>query len=306
VDGRKVPKKKTTKRKPSFLNAEQVAPVLAEVPARWRSLFATAIYSALRKGELLGLTKADVDLNHRLIHVRHSHGHDSTKGGHDDVIPIAAELVPHLKGAIDASATDLVFPHPRGGRWAENINLTKILRTAVRRARIVTGYVHRCRRKGCGFSDPSQDGSPRRCPKCDMKLWVMGQVPAIRFHDLRHTTAALLLRSGASPAAVQQILRHSDIRTTLNVYGHMGEAREFLQREVDRLSFGTPAPAPLPRPLSAATGENFGGFAAPVLPSPLSGSTGGSEALLQLPEITPTLRGRGDRIRTCPGSLGKN
>jgi len=61
-------------------------------------------------------------------------------------------------------------------------------------------------------------------------------VRRIRFHDLRHTAASLLIMSGANPAAVQRILRHSDPRITTEVYGHLLPG--YLKDEVNRLSFG--------------------------------------------------------------------
>ena len=53
---------------------------------------------------------------------------------------------------------------------------------------------------------------------------------------LRHTTASLLMMAGANPAAVQRILRHSDLRITTEVYGHL--APDYLHAEIDRLTFG--------------------------------------------------------------------
>src|SRR5262249_32513517 len=41
------------------------------------------------------------------------------------------------------------------------------------------------------------------------------------FHDLRHTTATLLLRAGINPHHVQRILRHASINTTTAIYGHL-------------------------------------------------------------------------------------
>ncbi len=74
-----------------------------------------------------------------------------------------------------------------------------------------------------------------------MVLWPKPVVRPIRFHDLRHTTASLLMMAGANPAAVQRILRHSDPRITTEVYGHL--APGYLRAEVNRLAFGLPAPA---------------------------------------------------------------
>ena len=46
-------------------------------------------------------------------------------------------------------------------------------------------------------------------------------LPHIRFHDLRHSAATLLLSMGVPMKAVQEILGHSNYLTTANVYGHM-------------------------------------------------------------------------------------
>jgi integrase len=89
-----VKKRKVPRSVPEFLRAEEVAPMLAALSDRWRSLFATAVYTGLRKGELLGLRKRDVDLGGRLLTVARSYDRETTKGGHADVIPIATELVP--------------------------------------------------------------------------------------------------------------------------------------------------------------------------------------------------------------------
>ena len=43
----------------------------------------------------------------------------------------------------------------------------------------------------------------------------------IRFHDLRHTCASMLIQAGATPVEVQRILGHSTPATTLNLYTHL-------------------------------------------------------------------------------------
>ena len=47
------------------------------------------------------------------------------------------------------------------------------------------------------------------------------QLPAIRFHDLRHTAATLLLAQGVDPRTIMEILGHSQITLTLNTYAHV-------------------------------------------------------------------------------------
>ena len=43
----------------------------------------------------------------------------------------------------------------------------------------------------------------------------------VRFHDLRHTCATLLLKQGVNPKFVQELLGHRDVSLTLNVYSHV-------------------------------------------------------------------------------------
>jgi integrase len=262
---RDVKKRPVPRRKPQYLLPDEVLPVLAAVPDRWRAAFALGIYAGLRKGEILGLRKDDVDLSGRMIMVRRSHGADTPKGGHEEGVPIAAELLPYLEDAMASSNSDWVFPHPKGGRHPEGTDLVSIIRTALRRSQIVSGWVHKCRRKGCGFSIETADGEQRRCPHCNFKLWPTAKVRPLRFHDTRHTTASLLMMFGANPAAVQRILRHTDIRLTVEVYGHL--APNYLRSEIDLLAFqkpdpGEPDPEPPDRP--AITGASRT-FASPVL-----------------------------------------
>ncbi len=47
------------------------------------------------------------------------------------------------------------------------------------------------------------------------------EVPVIRFHDLRHTCATLLLQAEVHPKVVQEMLGHSSIAITLDIYSHV-------------------------------------------------------------------------------------
>jgi integrase len=46
-------------------------------------------------------------------------------------------------------------------------------------------------------------------------------LPHLRFHDLRHSAATLLLGMGVHPKVVQEILGHSTIAMTLDIYSHV-------------------------------------------------------------------------------------
>jgi hypothetical protein len=56
-----------------------------------------------------------------------------------------------------------------------------------------------------------------------MKLWLRALPKRTRFHDLRHTTATLLLKEGVPMGVVQKILRHSDIKVTEGIYSHLDD-----------------------------------------------------------------------------------
>jgi hypothetical protein len=116
-----------------------------------------------------------------------------------------------------------------------DVALESVLRRAMARAGIVEAYRHVCRRKRCTEVVEAPDSAVRRCPVHGAQLWPKPKVRRIRFHDLRHTTASLLLQAGAPLHAVQRILRHRDPRMTANVYGHL--STDYLRAEIDRLRF---------------------------------------------------------------------
>jgi integrase len=200
------------------LKADEVPLLLAALTPQWRPLFACAVYTALRKGELLGLRKSDVDLDDGTITVRRSYGHDTTKGGHADVLPIAPQLAGFLEDAIEESKSQLVFPASDGSMRTGEADLQQVLRRAMGRAGLVSGYLHVCRRKNCGYEEEAKDSGLRTCPDCEMKLWPKAIVRHLRFHDLRGTTATLLARAGVPLVVAQRMLRHADPRLTANIY----------------------------------------------------------------------------------------
>ena len=58
----------------------------------------------------------------------------------------------------------------------------------------------------------------------------------VRFHDLRHTYAALMVAAAAHPKYLQAQMGHSSIRVTLDLYGHLyADANRSVLAELDRL-----------------------------------------------------------------------
>lgn len=75
-----------------------------------------------------------------------------------------------------------------------------------------------------GYVFTKKNGSalnPDYITRAFSKLLEKNDLPHIRYHDLRHTTASLLLSSGHDLKRVSEWLGHSDIGTTANIYGHL-------------------------------------------------------------------------------------
>lgn len=188
----------------------------------------------MRQGELFALRKSDVGLRLGTIVVARSNQRDTTKGGHADLIPIAQPLLPILQHQIEHAPGSLVFPSRDGKQRSTEADPQKVLRTALARAGLVEGYEHVCR--WCRHSERHGDNEQRYCPSCVKRangtgrplqtprgraLWPKAIPRPMRFHDLRHTTATLLLRAGVDAHRVQRLLRHRDVRTTTAIYGHL-------------------------------------------------------------------------------------
>jgi integrase len=80
--------------------------------------------------------------------------------------------------------------------YRSDVRRDLLLRRALAQAAIAESWRHVCRRKAWGYVEETGDDAERHCPRCAMKLWAKPQVRRLRFHDLRHTTATLLLRAG--------------------------------------------------------------------------------------------------------------
>ena len=70
-----------------------------------------------------------------------------------------------------------------------------------------------------GAGTPLSGGNLNRAFKALLRR--AGLSSMIRFHDLRHTCATLLLQQGVNPKFVQELLGHRDVSLTLNVYSHV-------------------------------------------------------------------------------------
>jgi excisionase family DNA binding protein len=241
------------------LRAEEVRRFLAFAPAEWRPCFAAALYLALRKGEAFGMRKEHYNRADHEIAIAVSHSASTTKGKKLVVLPVPPSLRPFLDEALKTPGPFL-FPDSNGKQRSPEADPQKIVRSTLVAAGYVTGHRHTCRRckalwreasasrltghvgtapAGVGlfvgqaglFEVVLADAEIRRCPTCASRMWPAGIPRPMTFHELRHTTATLLLREEVPMPHVQKIMRHASIRTTVGMYGHLdlGDMREAMK-----------------------------------------------------------------------------
>ncbi len=171
-----------------------------EAGDRFEALYVLAITTGLRRGELLGLRWDDADLDRGTLRVgralvreggRHVVGETKTRRGRRRV-----NLTPRTVVALKA-------------------HRKKQLEQRVRMVNLYQDH-------GLIFS--SENGTPlnpENLVKRSFKpLLKSAGLPEIRFHDLRHTCATLLLDRAVHPKIVQELLGHATIAMTLDTYSH--------------------------------------------------------------------------------------
>lgn len=222
------------KRQYELLSLDEVRRVLPHLREDHRRMFRVSIFLGLRPGELFALRKVDLDFTAGLVHVRRSHARDTTKTGEARRLPLLGAVAGDLLDAVRLSPSDLVFPAANGDLKRADTKSCRILRAAMARAGVVTGYTFTCRHPGCewsaSFAGPCEE---MECPTHEWKAWRNATVKPVRWYDARHMAASFHRTAGADRLAVKLLLGHGgDI--TENVYTHMGE--DWVRRELSRFT----------------------------------------------------------------------
>jgi integrase len=185
------------------LTPEQVRTLLRTAQGdRLGALYALAITTGLRQGELFGLRWEDLDLEAGRLSVRQTL--TTPKGGRRLGPPKRSKSRRSVK--LTAGAVKALRAH-RECQLEEREKLAELWQDH-------------------DFVFTTQVGTPlnrhnffRRCYK--PLLEVAGLPRSIRFHDLRHTCATLLLSKNVNPKIVQELLGHANISQTMDTYSHM-------------------------------------------------------------------------------------
>jgi len=185
-----------------FLDEDEILRFLITIQeSSYNALYTLAIKTGMRKGELLALKWTDLNWQHSTLRVQRQ--------------------VQRIKGE------GLVFrpPKTRAGRRTVQLGqktletLRQQYQESKRQANLAGENW-----KEHGLIFPSVVGTPLDGENVtkDFKTQLeKAGVKKIRFHDLRHTAASLLLNNGVPVIVVSKMLGHAKTSTTLNIYGHL-------------------------------------------------------------------------------------
>ncbi|MFD7838270.1 tyrosine-type recombinase/integrase [Streptomyces sp. NPDC059761] len=199
---------------------------------RLHALYELALRTGLRKGELLGLHWEDLDLTTGTASIRRSLQRTRTGG------------LTHLPTKTRASERRIALP-------AECLRSLKKHKERQDRERETAKSVW----KDCGlvFTTPAgRPLDPANLTRRFRSFLERAGLRRIRFHDLRHSTATLLLEQGVDLVVIKELLGHAHIGVTAGVYAHV---RLRLQRQaIDTLgnALGQTDDAPDNSPAAAA------------------------------------------------------
>ncbi|WP_326689764.1 site-specific integrase [Streptomyces sp. NBC_01795] len=166
---------------------------------RLYAAFVLAVTMGLRRGEIVGLRWSDVDLENRVLYVRQQTQRrrgqlyqDDPKGRRRRAVPLPAMCVAPLRWHRLRQAA---AKQKAGERWQES------------------AYVFTTR--------TGRPVEPRNVYRSFTRVAESAGLRVIRLHDARHGCATLLVAAGVAPRVVMEILGHSQISITMDVYTHV-------------------------------------------------------------------------------------
>jgi integrase len=193
----------------SVYSLEQVRTFLESTKSdRFYLIYVLAIYGAFREGEVLGIHVEDCQIDKGIVNLRHAVQYQLGIG--------------------------VVITEPKTKLSRRSVKLPKF---AVRALKDYLTQINKS--QGLIFTTASgRPINPRFLVKKFKEAISVAGLPNIRFHDLRHTSATLLLAANVHPKLVQERLGHASIVLTMDTYSHVipnlqDEAADKLDRFLD-------------------------------------------------------------------------
>jgi integrase len=203
------------------LTIEQMQHLLVTLHGhKWEALFTLAMATGMRRGELLGLEWQDINFEAGRLQVRRVLSRVPTHMPEREHVYVEAE--------------------PKTQKSRRSVMIATFALVALKKhrvsqleARVKAGqfwqehdYVF-CTLEGRHLH-------PNHVVEEFKKLLTRAGLPNIRFHDLRHSAATLLLSLGIHPKVVQELLGHTQISITMDVYSHvLPDMQQDAMRQLD-------------------------------------------------------------------------
>jgi integrase len=200
---KKVKDPRIPKREMDFLVPEELRGFLENAPQKWYPLFLTALTTGLRIGELLAMKWKHVDWKGSLYLVRETLTRKTKTQERGFAEPKSVgsmapvDLTPTCLDTLKAHRKAQAAEKPEAGEGGEDLDM--VFPGPTGKALDDRNFVHRA------FEPALTAAGLRR----------------IRFHDLWHTCASLMIAQGEGPKYIQRQLRHASIDITFNTYRHL-------------------------------------------------------------------------------------
>ena len=191
-----------------------------EVAPKYRTLFCLTIFSGLRRGEILGLQWQDVDFDEKSINIVRTVQYTRESG-------VFIKPPKSQSGFRKIYLPEVVMQKLKEMK-EEQIEYMKAIGSAWNGNRKMEGSFVFIQEDG----KPMFPSTPRQELHRILKTYNKSckneadKLPEITLHELRHTSASILIASGLEATAVAQRLGHSDASISLQVYAHSFEERD--------------------------------------------------------------------------------
>ena len=207
-----IDKFKEPHREMDYLQPDEIRLLIENSREPFKTLFLTAIFTGMRKSELLALQWGDIDWHNMTLHVRRS-------------------LRFKRKKDVKAESKRWWFDSPKSKRSKRAIIMSPRLKKVLEQHKFnETIRLAQLDKKGESINPDqlvftNKEGNPLD-PDNLVKREFNPSLEAaglrmIRFHDLRHTFASLLIDQGENLKFIQSQLGHASIQTTIDRYGHL-------------------------------------------------------------------------------------
>lgn len=175
-----------------ILDHHEIAELASAIDSRYGPMVLLGAYGGLRFGEVAALKVSSVDFLRRTV---------------------------EITATLNEVQGRMVMGPPKTQRSRRRVALPEFVCVAL------AAHITRSPGGQDGMLFTSPEGGPIRRHNWRRRAWKPAVVSSVgepcNFHDLRHSSVALLIKAGQHATLIQQRLGHSSIKTTLDVYGHL-------------------------------------------------------------------------------------